>query len=383
MSSYGLSANLIDTLRSYITPDIISKASSLVGENPAGTGKALSAIVPALLGSATNMASTEGGASKLLGLIQGGGFDGSMLNSLGSLLSGGAITENLMGTGQQLLGNLFGNNANAVSSAVSNFAGVSNSSASSLMKLGAPLVMSLLGKVASTQGLSSSGLAGLLSSEKSSIAAALPAGLGSLPGLGNLLGSAGTSVAGTAAAGAAAGRRWLVPVLLAILVIAGLLWFVRGCNQPTGLMQVKLPNGEVLSLPAGSFNYTLAQYLANGSNAELPKTFVFDHLNFNTGTTDLTPDSRQTVSDLIVILKAYPNAEVQLAGYTDNTGDPVANQKLSQDRAYAIRDMLAAGGVATSRMTAAGYGQDKPVAANDTEEGRAKNRRTELVVTKK
>ena len=90
-----------------------------------------------------------------------------------------------------------------------------------------------------------------------------------------------------------------------------------------------------------------------------------------------------TVNDLIVILKAYPAAEVQLVGHTDNTGDATANMKESQDRANAVRDMLVNGGVDTNRISTAGYGQDKPIASNGTDEGRAKNRRTELVVTKK
>jgi outer membrane protein OmpA-like peptidoglycan-associated protein len=89
------------------------------------------------------------------------------------------------------------------------------------------------------------------------------------------------------------------------------------------------------------------------------------------------------VTNLIAILKAYPNAEVQLVGHTDNSGDPAANMKLSQDRANAVRDMLVNGGIDANRISTAGYGQDKPIASNDTGEGRAKNRRTELVVTKK
>ena len=66
-----------------------------------------------------------------------------------------------------------------------------------------------------------------------------------------------------------------------------------------------------------------------------------------------------TVTDLIVILKAYPSAEVQLVGHTDTTGDPEANMKLSQDRANAVRDMLANGGIDASRLSTAGYGQDR------------------------
>jgi K(+)-stimulated pyrophosphate-energized sodium pump len=82
-------------------------------------------------------------------------------------------------------------------------------------------------------------------------------------------------------------------------------------------------------------------------------------------------------------LKAYPNAQVQLSGYTDNTGDATANQTLSQQRADAVKASLVNSGVGGDRITTAGYGQDKPIASNDTEEGKAQNRRLEMTVTQK
>ena len=80
---------------------------------------------------------------------------------------------------------------------------------------------------------------------------------------------------------------------------------------------------------------------------------------------------------------AYPGTSVALEGYTDNTGDAAANQKLSLDRATAVKQAMVTGGIDESRVAATGYGQENPVAPNDTEEGRAKNRRLELVVVKR
>jgi outer membrane protein OmpA-like peptidoglycan-associated protein len=90
-----------------------------------------------------------------------------------------------------------------------------------------------------------------------------------------------------------------------------------------------------------------------------------------------------TVDELIVVLKACPTSQVELVGHTDNTGDAESNIALSRSRASVVRDMLVSGGVAADRTTTAGYGQDRPIGANDTEEGRVCNRRTELVVLKK
>jgi OmpA-OmpF porin, OOP family len=323
-----------------------------------------------------------------MNMLRSGGFDGSILNNLGALLSDGTQTQNLMSTGKGLLSSLLGDKAPAVTSAVSNYAGINSSSASSLLALATPIVMSLLGKTQATQGLDAGGLASLLTSQKSAFLSAIPAGLASLPGISGLLGGAGTAVrsAATTAVGETSGMgKRLLPILLLVAVAIALLAYWKGCGTSVkqGLANLTLPGGAVISVPEGSLDYNLAKFLADGNSSELPKTFVFDNLNFNTGTTQLTPESQPTVSSLVVILKAYPSTEVQLVGHTDNTGDAAANMKLSQDRASAVRDMLVNGGVDGNRITTAGYGQDKPVASNDTEEGRAKNRRTELVVTKK
>jgi len=181
--------------------------------------------------------------------------------------------------------------------------------------------------------------------------------------------------------------RWW-PLLLLLLGLIWLLAWLFGRGKPEGptvaaLEQVTLCGGESASLLNGSFNYNLAHYLTEPGGDGLPKTFVFDNLNFDSATTNLTPTSQQTVTDLIVILKACPNAQVQLAGFTDNTGDPAANQVLSTNRATAIQRLLVAGGVGADRVTTIGYGQEKPIASNDTEEGKARNRRTELTVLKK
>jgi outer membrane protein OmpA-like peptidoglycan-associated protein len=89
------------------------------------------------------------------------------------------------------------------------------------------------------------------------------------------------------------------------------------------------------------------------------------------------------VTNLSRILNAYPTAQVQLSGHTDNTGTPDANQNLSLNRANAVKQMLVDGGIAADRIATIGYGQDRPIASNDAEEGRAKNRRLELTVTQK
>lgn len=147
--------------------------------------------------------------------------------------------------------------------------------------------------------------------------------------------------------------------------------------------EVTLAGGKKLNLEVGTINYELAKFLED-KKAKMPRTFVFDHLNFVNGKTELTPESKITVDNLVEIMKAYPSAEVELQGHTDNKGNADANKKLSTNRAVTMKEMMAKMGVEAKRITKTeGFGADKPLADNATEEGRAQNRRLELVVVKK
>ena len=106
-------------------------------------------------------------------------------------------------------------------------------------------------------------------------------------------------------------------------------------------------------------------------------------MNFESASTKITPESEQTLKDLTAILKAYPAVNVRLEGHTDSVGAKEANKMLSQNRANAIRATLVANGVDAKRLETTGWGEEKPIASNDTEEGRAKNRRLEMAVLSK
>ena len=79
----------------------------------------------------------------------------------------------------------------------------------------------------------------------------------------------------------------------------------------------------------------------------------------------------------------FKNIDIQIEGYTDSAGDPGANQVLSSSRANKVLNHLISNGIAASRLSAIGYGQENPVASNDTAEGRAENRRIEFKISKK
>lgn len=106
--------------------------------------------------------------------------------------------------------------------------------------------------------------------------------------------------------------------------------------------------------------------------------FALD-IHFATGQSAILPESLPLVDQVGAFLKANPALKAGIEGHTDNTGDPAANKALSEQRARAVVEALAARGVDRARMTAKGWGPEIPVADNRTEEGRARNRRVEIV----
>jgi outer membrane protein OmpA-like peptidoglycan-associated protein len=107
--------------------------------------------------------------------------------------------------------------------------------------------------------------------------------------------------------------------------------------------------------------------------------FITLYVNFDTGKSTIKPDSAKTLDDAAGALKVAADLKVEVGGHTDNVGTPEANLKLSEERAKAVMAALVERGVKADRLTAKGYGQTSPIADNRTEDGRAKNRRVELV----
>ena len=103
-------------------------------------------------------------------------------------------------------------------------------------------------------------------------------------------------------------------------------------------------------------------------------------ISFDTGKATLKPATRVTVGKLAGILLMIPELNIRVEGYTDSTGSAATNRKLSEDRARNVADLLREQGIDGERMVSEGYGAENPVASNATAEGRAQNRRVEIIV---
>ena len=401
-----MSIDLMGLAKSALSSDVLDKLGSNLGESPDNTHKALQAGIPAVLAAMLGKLSGGGGISSLLSLFTSGSFDSGMLGNLGSLLGGGGAA-NLMSSGKGILQSLLGDKAGAVANMIGSHSGVSSASATSLLSLAGPLVMSAIAKASGPNGPTASSLTELLHSQKDAITHALPAGMG------NLVGMPSVHVPHAAAAVAETGSsigKWLWPVVLGLLILAGIYYFMNRGAEPvkeaaavatTATNSVtdaaksalgalgeffgrKLPNGVELNIPKMGIENRVVDFIEDaGKPADKTTWFDFDRLLFDTGKATLQASSQEQLGNIANILKAYPKVKIKLGGYTDNTGDKASNMKLSGERANNVMAELTKLGVEPGRVTAEGYGDDHPVADNATEEGRAKNRRISLRIAEK
>jgi outer membrane protein OmpA-like peptidoglycan-associated protein len=165
-----------------------------------------------------------------------------------------------------------------------------------------------------------------------------------------------------------------------------------------GTYLVSIPNGKDYALNVSAKGYLF--YSENFSlkdhpieepvsiNVELKpirlgSTVILKNIFFETDSYVLKDESKVELDKLIDLLTQNPSLKIQISGHTDNVGSDEHNQTLSENRAKAVYGYLIANGIAAPRLSYKGFGETKPLAANDTDTGRARNRRTEFEVTQK
>lgn len=147
---------------------------------------------------------------------------------------------------------------------------------------------------------------------------------------------------------------------------------------------------DIWSAPTQSYRLSIVEVEAMAqvisANAMLDalnnEGFIALYINFDTNKSDLKADGEATVKEIVAMLKAAPDLKLSIEGHTDNVGTPAANQKLSEARAKAVMDAVVKAGIAKDRLSSKGLGQTTPIADNRSDEGKAKNRRVELVKQK-
>jgi outer membrane protein OmpA-like peptidoglycan-associated protein len=421
-----MAINLVEMVKNYFTAEFTSNASATLGENTSGISKALSAIIPTSLAGVLNK-STSGttGANDVFEMAQ---------NSVNNVSTAPTVPLTVdQEQGNSLVSRLFDGNQAGIAAAISRFAGIKDSSSSSLMAMALPPILGLLGRHAAQNNLSASGLAGFLSSQKDHIMHAMPAGLTSLAGMLGLSSLQGTDsrlkpadlhathapIDDVKTISERPTGKWLVPLIVILIVIALLWYFSRSCNETvpstatvtdtsatvqnkdTGMamtatpadttsesIKVKLPNGKELEANKGGIEDQLVTFLNSdwkslSDDSLKNKWFNFDNLNFNLGTATITTASEKQLDNIAEILKAYPDAKIKIGGYTDASGNAADNKKLSQERANAAKAGLDKRGVGSQVIGAEGYGsQYAKYPASAPDDQRALDRHVSVSVRK-
>jgi outer membrane protein OmpA-like peptidoglycan-associated protein/uncharacterized membrane protein YeaQ/YmgE (transglycosylase-associated protein family) len=425
--------NLAEIAKEAMTPELLRTLSEKTGESPSLTRKAMEAMIPTVLAGLSSQALKSSGTSRLFDLVKGAASSG-----LARQLADGDI-EAVGRQGQGFLEMIFGDKLAGLISWLARFVGIKESSASALTTAASGLIMSTLGKTIQQQGLDASGLGSLLSGQAGWLSKILPSGIGEVPGMKTLadLGSKATDAGrATAEAGRRVGAtakgayrdtvavadRAASPLMSALLPLALLLvplllfaWMMRGAakvaEQTAGVARppviqprvagapevrtpenpltpttfnvsdIRLPNGLSLRLPEASFLNQVYKYLSDAT-APRDRSFVFDGLDFDKDTIRMQPETEMAITNLSSMLKAFPSVALRIEGHSDQSADPSADRESSLARAEALKQLLVQAGVPSDRIRTAGLGSEKPVATNDTADGRAKNRRIELSFTK-
>lgn len=185
-------------------------------------------------------------------------------------------------------------------------------------------------------------------------------------------------------------RNYMLPWVIAGLALLALIIALTQCgksdNRATRTADVAAPaivTPRVAGAPLreGSLAADIDRFMS--SKDGLPRTFVFDEVNFDSGTANLREADRSDLDDIARVLAAYPDSRAAIVGYADAQGDSAFNRDLGANRARAVIAALAARGVPADRLEARTGGETAPVATNASPGGRFENRRTELVILKR
>jgi len=376
-------STLLDTVRGLVTPQLVSRLASSSGESNTNVTTALTSAVPLLLGNMANQSDDRGFVSQLMSLVTDPGAE----NAAAGLSTSAAASESSLTT--KLLSLVSGGSPSHLADSLGRTAGVKSSTATALLPVAGSLVLSALAKIVRTDRLDAGALVSRLRGEAgafSGVSSAAPV---------TAYKAVPTEVIPETRRKSSAWR-WAIPVVLGALALWALTGLLGrrgddstlrtaagtpGAVATTGeMLSHTLPTGQSLRYPRGAAEDRLLKELQGGATDANRAWIDFDRIGFATGSTSLTQESQAQIRNIAAILQAFPDTRVKVGGYTDDAGDPAANLQLSRERATAVRDALNAAGVDAARLEAEGYGEQHPVASNDTDAGRQRNRRVALRV---
>lgn len=212
-------SNVLDAFKAYISPELLSEAAILYGENEAGIAKALGSIAPAILGGLLEKSGDSHSIDQIFNTVSN--FDPAILERLGSLLGAESISkDDPRRISDTLLQTIFGAKIPAITNAVAAFSGVKTTTVTALLALAGPMVLGFLSQKIKTDGLNASGLVRYLLSQKANFSSVLPASVSAMLGL-TRGGDGGVQSQPLASI------KWLWPFLLVLVIGAILALYLR------------------------------------------------------------------------------------------------------------------------------------------------------------
>jgi len=343
-----MNANLLSLAQDTLGGDFSKLAGQFLGESQDASQSALSSLLPAVLGAIAQKGATPQGASGLMSLINGASLDIASLGNIAGLFGGGGssgVNALLKAGTSSLVPGLFGDKAGALVNALSSSSGIKTASATNLLAMIVPLLLTMLKKFMGEKGLNANSLASLLSSQGPNLQGALDSRMSSALGyaspaafLGGLRGQAADTAkrAGAAVAGGGSGAttatksglmRWL-PWLIGAAVVLFLWNLMTGKSTPTPAPTAAVTAPAPTPAPAPAMAAT-----------SLPAKVYFE-----VGAANIGADGSKTIGVAADMIKK-DGLKVTVTGYTDKTGDVAKNEELAKSRASAVRDALKAAGV--------------------------------------
>ncbi len=427
-----MTLNFPEAVNNAISGEVIRAAAAHTSEQEAGIQKALNSAVPATIAGIIGKIASPSGASQVIQLGKQAAATNILQQPTVMFAKNDPALEEKY---HSILKEIMGDRATGIAHLISAHAGISNSTAYTLLTFLAPFSMSVLDKFVRDNNISEISLATQLNNQKYKVLAALPAGIGPIAGM---LGFQVPESVSTAAAAELPHSRYdtstaaettveeeskvmkiLLPLFLGILLVVLAVYFFKGWrfdnkfDKVTAADSVKpipvlfsrhtpvinseplytgppmtileLPNGTVMKVMKDDFeeklvNFLQSDYTSLGNDSLKNIWFDISNLRFNNNGT-LLYNGQQSLVNLIAILHAFPAARIKIAGYTDKAGDEKDNLRFSSNEAASLQSLLISAGLAKQVLGADGFGSaNAKYPATDPEKNRFKDRRVSVSV---
>jgi len=383
--------NIYDSLRGLISQDMISKASTLLDERTSNVSDAVSSIVASLLG----VILKNGDTPQIRNILEEAGNLNILSRTDGIYEE--KPTQEQQRIGDDFLQHLLGDKAADFTAPIADRSGVSTVGTNRLISMIAPVVCGFLGNKLVKDVWSMPHLLNEIKKDKAYFVKYIPSALVSSFGLSSILNgnvNPNTTTTERQPEKKKSNFGWLVWLLLILLLLLIFFWW-RSCRDtnttetysetmvvedtisqavPDGTMVdsderlstvLTLPNGATMHAYKGGVEDEMIKFLQsdeykNATADELKnKWFEFDNIDFEFGSaTELKPESRAQLDNIIAILKNYKDAKIKIAAFADKKGTEKANMEISKKRAKTIESMLDKGGVGSQVVTTEGYGDE-------------------------